>query len=114
MRHLLAEFLKISHLLIVAFVLFGWASPFFPLLAAHLIFVPLMILQWRLANDECLLTRWENRLRNKPPSEQFIRPILIQVFGAAPEKQMLDKMIRIITWASWLITLWRFSKIKGF
>ncbi len=62
-RRLTAGAIEACHTLFIPYALFAWVWPAPPWLIAHLIFVPLLILQWRLNRDTCVLTNMVSWLR---------------------------------------------------
>ena len=104
--------LRALHIFILLFVLFGWAFPSLVVLWAHLVFVPIMIVQWKVNSGNCLLTDLENYLlKNKPKpvhtEEGFVKKILKIFFKKLPSDKAIEIGIYVVTVLAWLGTLYR-------
>ena len=53
------------HVVALLFIVLGWANPARGGLLAYLIFLPLMVLHWKLNRDTCILNSIENWLRHR-------------------------------------------------
>lgn len=100
------------HLFLLLFVVFGWASPWHPLLVVHLALIPLMILHWKTNHDVCILSTWEQNLRKLPPDQPhepgyFIKLLWTKSFGKLPTERNLLSVTYGISLVSWCITILR-------
>jgi hypothetical protein len=53
------------HIAVLTIVTLGWALPGRNWLAFYLIFLPLMVLHWKINRDACILSNLENWLRHR-------------------------------------------------
>jgi hypothetical protein len=94
---------------ILFFVLFGWIIPSQSWRIIHLIFVPVMIIQWQFNQGSCLLTNIENKLRGETSEKQqqqgqFIKSLWIKCFNSLPSDQTLKKWVYGIILTSWFLS----------
>jgi len=62
LRRIAAKGVRLTHLLMAVFIMFGWA-PSWPIIwMIHVVFVPLTRLHWRVNERRCILTKWEVQL----------------------------------------------------
>jgi hypothetical protein len=80
-------------------------------LLTHLVFIPLLILQWKLNNGRCLLTDLEYLLQNKPlkpadgdNSNGFVKNILTQLCKQTPSDRQVMLLMYIIMAISFLLS----------
>jgi hypothetical protein len=100
----LVYLVKILHLLIVLFVLFVPFTNSLYLLKLYFMFVPFMILHWKLNNDTCALTEIEKYITNKKDSKDtFIGSIMGPVYE--PKSQKIEILCLIL----WSITLYKLN-----
>ena len=100
--------LRQIHLATVIFVLFGWLLPSPNLRLFHLVFVPLMILQWRFNKGDCLLTNLENYLlheEKRPQEESAFTRSLLKWIGVEPSQKNLIVFIYVTVCAAWGLNL---------
>jgi hypothetical protein len=62
-RDRLGRFFLCVHLVVLAFILLGWTIPARGVLLAYLVFLPAVVLHWKLNHDACVLNNIENWLR---------------------------------------------------
>ena len=108
----LIHFLKILHLSVVIFVVFGWASPVHSILIIHLWVVPLMVVQWLFNDGTCILTNVENAIsgQKKARSEQqgqFIKKLLSVCFTTLPDDAVIKKGLYTLLVVSWSLSAMR-------
>ena len=109
MNQFLIAILKYLHLATVLFLLLGALSNQPTLLAAHVLLVPLVMLQWRLNDGTCILTNLENKLQHaeKPKNEQqgqFIKGLLAKVCKELPSDQKIKFWLYAILWTGWSVS----------
>lgn len=109
---LLITVLKLIHLFVLLFVIFGWILPSYSLLLIHLVFIPVMIGQWQLNQGTCILTNIENYLRGNQQVKnqqqgQFIKGILGKVFNPLPTDATIKKIVYVVIAISWLVSAFR-------
>lgn len=85
---LLRQLVRLAHYLLVITVLGGWAVANTLWLKCYAIFIPLMLIQWRLNHDACILTNIEFWITHETPhrphprdQEPFIGRILSPLYG---------------------------------
>jgi hypothetical protein len=64
-RDLLGHFCFYLHFAVMIFIVTGWIDPWRPGLYIYLAFLPLVVLQWQVNRDSCLLNNVEGWLRNR-------------------------------------------------
>lgn len=111
--------IKISHLAILFFVVFGWLISNPKLLTIHLVFLPIMILQWQLNQGTCILTNLENYFRGEVSEKneqqgQFIKAILGRCFNPLPTDATLKKVVYGIIFLSWLLSASHLWLLKSY
>jgi hypothetical protein len=75
---LLANFLTVLHFLIGVYVNFGWIVLEEKYLLYYIASIVIMQILWVVYDDQCILTIWENELRDLPPNDEiFIKKIII-------------------------------------
>ncbi len=117
--NLLIRFLKILHLLIVLFVIFGFLAPNFAILCAHLIVLPLLVLHWSTNQGVCYLTEIEHNILGSVPLKSdlqggFTESLIVKITGRKPTRIFLKRLTYSVMSFSWLISLikiWQFSPI---
>ena len=105
----LVAIIKISHLAILIFVVFGWLIANPTVLTTHLIFLPIMIVQWQFNQGTCILTNLENYVKGEVAEKteqqgQFIKTILGKFFNPLPTDATLKKVVYGIVFLSWLLS----------
>ena len=108
MAQLLAKILFWLHLIIVAFLVFGFLLPKDYLLL-HLWAVPLTILQWWFNKNQCILTQWQQKLEGKakpqPGEESGFVLRLCEKMGWKPRKKQLILLIYGVLLMSFFLSL---------
>lgn len=116
-RRITLKLVSILHLLVIVFVLFGWLIGISEVLIIHIVFIPLMIIQWRFNNDTCVLTNVENSLREGQVEKEqqqgkFIKSLLAKVFDPLPADEVIKTWLYRVLWTSMMISLARVLCIK--
>lgn len=79
MRIVLAKVIATLHFASILFLIFGWLLPL-EWLIFHVVSIPLVILQWKINDDQCYLTQWQLQLEGSPldPSQegQFVKSLM--------------------------------------
>jgi hypothetical protein len=114
----LIQFLRVLHLLITLFVVFGWALPFRTAWLIELFFIPAMVIHWKTNNGDCILTnieqRWLAKQQTQPVQSnkddgEFTRRILKPFLGDRElTRKELEILIYVTITISWVICLMRF------
>lgn len=87
---ILLSALRLLHYAALAYGMLGWLVPSTAALVVYLIYLPLIVLQWWLNHDTCVLDSLHSRLSTgawrapaaNPDEGQFIRNLVARVFGA--------------------------------
>ena len=110
MKKSLVLIIRFIHLFSLLFVIFAWLLPYRLATIIHLFFVPLMIVQWKLNQNRCLLTDLENYLDNTSVQQEpggFIKSILKKFYDPLPSEQKIKITIYTALLISYLISLLR-------
>jgi len=105
------------HIAILACVVLGWAIPGRAWLICYLVFLPAMILHWKLNRDACILNNLENWMRHRrwraPQTNReegaWLRTLLSDATGIALSKGRMDAVIYGALALFWLLALAHFS-----
>jgi hypothetical protein len=100
-RDALAWTCFLVHLAILIMVISGWAFPGRGWLAFYLVFLPLMVLHWKLNRDACVLNNLENWLRHRrwraPETNReegaWLRTLLADATGLVLSRARMDAVI---------------------
>ncbi len=116
MRQLTIRTIRLLHHAIVLFVLFAWALPLPELWAVHIIFIPLMIVQWKLNKDMCLLSNLEHALLGNgfyPQEEEvsFVKSLLARFIDPLPSDRLIEAGMYLLMAVSWTISWLRFVSL---
>jgi len=103
------------HVAILAIVIAGWALPSRSWLIFYLIFLPLMILHWKLNRGACVLNNLENWMRCRrwraPEANReegaWLRTLLADATGIALTRGQMDTIIYGAMTLFWLLGLAR-------
>jgi hypothetical protein len=104
------------HLAVLAGVVAGWAFAARPWLGFYLIFLPAMVLHWKLNRDACILNNLENWLRHRrwraPQANReegaWLRTLLADTTGISLGKRQMDGVIYGTMALLWLLALAHF------
>ncbi len=110
MTALLVSLLRVIHYFIVGFNLFAWLCPHALVLKVHLWFIPLMILQWKLNRNTCVLTNVEQMLLGKPArseeeESQFIKSMLAHCMRELPSNEVIERGTYLVLFVAWGLSL---------
>jgi len=109
------------HVAIFLFIALGWALPSRPWLLFYLIFLPLVVLHWRLNRGACLLNNLENWLRYRrwrapaenPEEGAWLRTLLSSSTGIALSPSAMDRLIYGAMALLWLLAVAHFAHFQG-
>jgi len=112
MKNILLFIIRTAHFLALLFIVFGWLSWSKTFLLMHIIFVPIVIVQWVLNDGTCFLTNLENfilakEINPKEEQGQFIKLLLSRCFNPLPSDQKIKFTIYAVMWTSCGISLSR-------
>jgi len=102
------------HYALVPYVLLAWlwAQPIWLLL--HLIFVPVMVGQWLLNRNVCILSNLESWLRDghwwqadDPGQGGWVAGIFTRLLGAPPAPWQTSALLYTLLLGAWSASLWR-------
>ncbi len=110
-RDVLAWTCFLIHLAILVMVISGWIYPGRGWLVFYLVFLPLMVLHWKLNRDACLLNNLENWLRHRrwraPQTNReegaWLRTLLADTTGLKLSRARMDAVIYGAVALFWLL-----------
>ena len=103
------------HIAVLGYVVLGWIVPARTWLLLYLVFLPAMILHWRLNRDACILNNIENWLRIRrwraPETNReegaWLRTLVADMTGIRLSRGQMDAVIYGAMGLFWLLTLAR-------
>ncbi len=112
-RDALAWTCFLVHIAVLVYVVLGWGVPLRAWLLFYLIFLPIMVLHWKLNRDACILNNLENwvRVRRWRATETnreegaWLRTLLADVTGIALSRGQMDAVIYGAMGLFWLLAL---------
>lgn len=110
MVKVLVKINRVIHYGILLFIVGGWLVPIGAVLLTHMVFIPLVMLQWKLNNGQCLLTNLENFFQGEKKTigeqqGQFIKGIANHLLGYTPADDKLRKGLYAAITFAWLFSL---------
>ena len=105
------------HVAILVYVVLGWSLPIRIWLLLYMIFLPAMVLHWKLNRDACILNNLENWLRIRrwraPEANReegaWLRTLLADATGVALSRSQMDVVIYGAMALFWLLALAHWS-----
>src|SRR5689334_7990925 len=105
------------HIGVLLYVVLGWVLPVRGWLLAYLVFLPAMILHWKLNRDACILNNLENWLRVRrwraPETNReegaWLRTLIADATGIGLSRTQMDGVIYGAVALFWLLALTRFA-----
>ena len=109
MRSYMIKSLRFIHLLVLVFMLIGWAFPWKAAWIAHAVTIPAMMLQWRFNKGTCLLTNLENFIKGNlvernAQQGQFIKGLLGKCFNPLPADHKIKFWLYAILWTVFAVS----------
>lgn len=109
------------HVLVLLFIVAGWLLPLRAALTAYLIFLPLVMLHWKLNQDACVLNNIESWLRHRrwrAPDKNaeegaWLRTLIASLTGVALSRRAMDVVIYTAMAVFWLLALAHFLHFQG-
>jgi hypothetical protein len=106
------------HIAVLVYVVLGWVAPLRAWLLVYLIFLPAMVLHWRVNRDACILNNLENWLRFRrwraPETNReegaWLRTLLADATGIALSRGRMDAVIYGAVGLFWLLALARVAR----
>lgn len=114
MRRSAAAAVRVIHHAVVLFVLLAWLAPLPEVWLTHVIFLPLMVVQWIANRGMCLLSNLEHLLLGNgfyPTAGEsgFIRSVLAKFFDPLPREELVNLGMYCVLAAVWSCSLLRLS-----
>jgi hypothetical protein len=104
------------HILISAYIIFGWILSPTPALIFYLVLLPALAAQWYVNRGSCVINNIESWLRSgrwrdpKNPEEGgFVLMICQWLFGVRPHPVVVDRLCYATVFILWLLAVSRFS-----
>jgi len=105
------------HVGVLLYVVLGWVLPVRGWLLAYLVFLPAMILHWKLNRDACILNNLENWLRVRrwraPETNReegaWLRTLIADATGIGLSRMQMDGVIYGAVALFWLLALGHFA-----
>jgi hypothetical protein len=116
MRLVLAELVGRLHLIVVLLTLTGWLFLDGMWLRLYGLCLGIILLQWLLLENRCILTIWEDLLRHghshnqKRAENTFIGRIIKQITGRTPSYRVLNAMSYSLLTLAIIATWYRISR----
>ena len=109
------------HIVVLIFILAGWALPFRALVILYLIFLPLVVGQWRVNRGACILNNLENWLRHgrwRAPEHNeeegaWLRTLIRRQTGLALTRPRMDLIIYAGMALFWALAWAHFFRFQG-
>jgi hypothetical protein len=100
------------HLAIMTYFVVGWAAPWHDALYAYLLFVPAVLLQWRVNRGACVLNNLESWIRSgrwRDPGNReegaWLATLCEDNLGIRPTPFAVDVFTHTLLLILWVITL---------
>ena len=108
-QHLIVFSLRTGHFLSLIFLTFGWTFSHKSILLFHVIFVPLVFVQWYFNEGTCVLSNIESRIKGERFSKRdqqgyFIKSLLGYFFKPLPKDQTIKVFIYFVLFVSWFVS----------
>ena len=113
-RWLAAKCIRLSHLLVMLFLMLGWALPWPVAWWVHAILTPLTRLHWRFNDRTCIFTTWEHKqLKNEQDEEHeegwFVKEVAEALTGWRPPTQLTRNVMFVWMWSTTIISIIRIA-----
>ena len=100
------------HLVVMVFIVFGWALPNTGLLVFYLVFLPAVVVQWQFNRNSCVLNNAESLLRNgrwrdagNAEEGAWLLALIRSVLGLELKPAYLDAFVHTMLVIFWLLAL---------
>lgn len=107
MKLTLAEAIKRLHTFILIIAIAGWVLPYQSWLEGYVALLGTILVQWLFLDNKCILTIWENRLRNGSTpetavhDETFIARTVNHLCGWQPS----DNLVNLVSYVTIIILM---------
>jgi hypothetical protein len=113
-RLLAAKSVRTTHLLVMLFIMFGWALPWLTAWWIHAILTPLTRIHWRFNKRTCIFTTWEHKiLQNQHVEEHeegwFVKEIAELVTGWRPPTELTRNAMLVWMYSTTIISIIRIA-----
>ena len=113
-RWIAAKCVRFSHLIVMLFLMLGWALPWPVAWWIHAILTPLTRLHWRFNQRTCIFTTWEQRLMQNEQLEEheegwFIKEIAESFTGRRPSTEFTRSLMMYWSWTTAVISILRIA-----
>jgi hypothetical protein len=120
-RDALGQFCFWLHIAFLVFIALGWAIPARAALLTYLVFLPVLVLHWKLNRDTCILNNLENWLRHhrwrapehNPEEGAWLRTLIRTRTGLALTGGQMDLIIYGALALFWALGWWHFAQFQG-
>ena len=117
----LGNFCFYLHLAILALIVLGWLLPWRAFLIFYVIFVPAVVLHWKINDDACILNNLENwlryrawRARERNPEEgAWLRTLIRNATGIALTQGIMDAVMYAAMALLWLLGMGHLLEFQG-
>ena len=109
-----AKSVRTTHLLVMLFIMLGWALPWRIAWWSHAILTPLTRLHWRLNKRTCIFTTWENKLLQNEHIEDheegwFVKEMTEAITGWRPSTGLTRKVMQYWMWIATIVSIIRIA-----
>ena len=113
-RWFAAKCVRLSHLLVMLFLMLGWALPWPISWWIHAILTPLTRLHWRFNNRTCIFTTWEQKLLQNEHVEGheegwFVKEVTEALTGWRPPTELTRNVMMVWMWSTTIISITRIA-----
>jgi hypothetical protein len=120
-RDALGQFCFWLHVVVLAFIVAGWAVPARTVLFAYLAFLPLVVLHWKINKGACVLNNIESWLRHgrwRAPEKNeeegaWLRTLVRNLTGIALTRAAMDRIIYAAMAAFWVLAVAHLLRFQG-
>ena len=117
----LGNFCFYLHLALLALIVLGWLVPWRGFLIFYLIFLPAVMLHWKLNRDACILNNLENWMRYRvwrapernPEEGAWLRTLIKNASGLTLTPAAMDGVIYAAMAAFWALAWVNFFLFQG-
>jgi hypothetical protein len=110
-RDILGQICFWLHIAVLLFIVGGWALPQREWLVFYLVFLPLVVVHWKLNRGACILNNIENRLRHgcwRAPDKNaeegaWFRTLIQRLTGVAFSRAIMDAIIYAAMGVFWAL-----------
>jgi hypothetical protein len=120
-RDALGHFCFYLHLVMLALIVLGWLAPWHGFLIFYLVFIPAVVLHWKLNANACILNNLENWLHHRvwrapdrnPEEGAWLRTLISNASGIALTEGVMDAIMYAAMFLFWGLALVHFLEFQG-